>query len=152
MTMKNDEIILRKAVWEDAEFLYCLRSDNEVRANSFSEGEITFDKHINWYKRKLITDSCKMYILECNKVKIGQIRIDEIMEHEWDISYSVEAKNRGRGYAKKMLNLLENELQKGTVLVGKVKSNNESSQAVFLHLNYKEYRTDYGYIYKKVLQ
>lgn len=144
---------LRRAKWEDAEFLFILRNDKTVRENSFQTEVIAYEQHLNWYKNKMQDEKTQIYILQINKQNIGQVRVDE-ENSDLEISYAICQKYRGKGYAKWMLGTLEKELRKvqnniGKCLVGDVKKENISSQKVFLSLGYIESKTTYGFQYRK---
>ncbi|MEG1848649.1 MAG: GNAT family N-acetyltransferase [Lachnospiraceae bacterium] len=137
------EIQLRRATMADAGLLFDWANDKTVRQNSFHTAPIPYDHHMAWLKSKLSTKDCRIYIAEASGVPVGQIRVD-VEEGNGKIGYSIDAKYRGEGYGKQMLNKLEENLaQDHTVsaihrLVAQVKQGNEASKRAFIHLGYHE--------------
>lgn len=154
--MSDNTIYLRKADWNDVEFLLELRNDKEVRANSFQTDFVKKDQHYDWYKRRLNDRKTRIYILQKGLEKIGQVRVDQKMS-EFMISYAICEKERGKGYAKQMLKLLEDKMKSASYgeemyLSGEVKENNVASQKVFLTLGYEQEKIPIGYCYRKKIK
>lgn len=157
MAAWDTEVRLKKASWEDLDFLFQLRNDPEVRNNSFHNQPIPIEKHREWFDRKLKEESCKMFVLESVKEQLGQVRIENRIENlqsrnVWQISYSIIRGYRGKGYGEEMLRLLELKLgNNNMVLTGEVRQGNIQSQKVFRKLGYLEMKQEGGYVYRKQL-
>lgn len=140
---------LRKAEWQDKELLYRWRNDFAVRAASFQSTRISVAEHEAWLKEKLANSTSSIYILEIKGEPAGQVRLDR-HDGEGHISYSISSSFRGQGYGKLLLQLLENEVAKESmVLVGQVRKDNIASQVIFLSLGYKEKETEEFFEYRK---
>lgn len=137
----NSQINFRKAVWEDAELLFSWANDMDVRRNAFTQHEISWDEHAQWFQKKLSDEDCCIYIAYQNRIggmaerlrerPIGQIRLD-IDGDKAEIDYSVCAEMRGHGLGtiliKEIQSLAEERIQKFTA---KVKKSNPASIKVF---------------------
>ena len=93
----------RKATMEDAKQYFEWINDKEVRENSYHSAEIHYEKHIEWFEKKINSINCLMLYFENeNKIPIGQVRI-EMNDKETVIGISVDAKQRGKSYATQLL-------------------------------------------------
>lgn len=132
---------LRAASWEDAELLFSWANDREVRANSFSQAEISYEEHKEWYSRLLQQEKVRQYIYMQDDEPVGQVRI-EVSEDRAVIGYSVSPLKRGMGHGKRMIELLEKQVREDfpevKQLVAKVKPENAASERVFEATGYKE--------------
>ena len=141
---------LRQATWKDKELLYEWRNDFASRSASFHQQEISMTEHESWLERKLSDSVSSIYILEINNEPVGQARLDRNsgVAH---ISYSIGGRFRGQGYGKLLLQLLENEAAKESlVLVGQVKKDNIASQVIFQSLGYEEREAEEFFEYRKM--
>ncbi|HEY8889399.1 MAG TPA: GNAT family N-acetyltransferase [Clostridium sp.] len=130
---------LKKVVESDCKILFQWSNEKLVRGNSFSSKAITFEEHMEWFKKRLGSNSCYLYIFCIDENPVGQVRLD--VENEiGTISYSLDKDYRGQGLAIEMLELLENQIyesnMKVKILKGYVKSGNLASQKVFQRLQY----------------
>lgn len=149
------ELNLRRAMWEDGEFLLELRNDETVRAASFQTELISREQHFKWFQKKLTDKNTWIYILQKGKQRIGQVRID-LQGGYYQISYAICAKERGKGYGKWMLREMEERIKReagirGEKLTGEVKEDNIGSQKIFEDLGYIKKKSKYGYQYEKKL-
>lgn len=134
---------LRAAVWEDADLLFEWANDSSVRKNSFSMEEIVYEEHRLWYQKLLQDEDRRQYIYIRDGAPVGQARI-AVSGEEAEISYSICAGQRGKGYGQEMLKMLPQQVKKDfpqvKALKGKVKTENAASQRAFLGAGYqKEY-------------
>lgn len=132
---------LKKAGWEDLDLLFAWANDPAVRKNSFCTTEIPYEEHKLWY-RCLLEDPDRMqYLYFKNGMPVGQVRVAAAGE-EAEISYSICAQKRGRGYAKEMLCLLREQISADfpnvRYLTAKVKTDNDASKKVFLSIGYQK--------------
>lgn len=99
----NKRFYLRQADRNDAELIYNLSNDPEVRNNSINRETFGWENHIDWFNRKLAD---KNYIIllafTLDERFIGQIRF-EIIKDSAIISISISKEFRGRGFSKEML-------------------------------------------------
>lgn len=140
---------LRRASWEDRVLLYRWRNDSFTRQAFFCSEQVSMEEHEEWLKRKLEDADSSIYILEIEKEPAGQARLDRYDGAAY-ISYSISSSFRGQGYGKLLLQLLENEAAKESlVLVGQVKKDNVASQVIFQSLGYEERETEEFFEYRK---
>lgn len=148
--MQDKLAYLRKVTEKDVDLLYEWANDITVRANAFSTEPIPYTEHIRWFQAKLQDKDTKIYIYMYEEQPIGQIRID-IEGEKAKIDYSIAAQSRQQGHGKKMLRLLEHEVQEHlpqiTCLLAQVKCENNASKAVFVTSGYEE---QYVMYYKNV--
>lgn len=145
---------LRAVELEDAKLLYIWRNEKETRKNSFNSNLIDFNEHLNWLEKKLENNARLFYILVCDGMEVGQVRVD-IEGKIGLVNYSIDSKYRKMGYGKRVLELAEQELLKSTAnlkkIVGYVKSENVASRHIFQILNYQEELKGNMCIYTKSL-
>lgn len=127
-------LLLRKATLGDCDLIFSWANDEVVRENAFSKEPIEYSKHIEWFNKKINDDNVQIFIMSNDSIPVGQIRID-ICDSIATISYSIASVSRGNGYGKKIIGLLEdeiNEANKGIkIILAKVKFSNLASQRVF---------------------
>lgn len=132
---------LKKAGWEDLDLLFAWANDPAVRKNSFCTKEIPYEEHKLWYRRLLEDPDRMQYLYFKNGIPVGQVRVAAAGE-EAEISYSICAQKRGRGYAKEMLCLLREQISADfpnvRYLTAKVKTDNDASKKVFLSIGYQK--------------
>lgn len=115
---KTETLALRPATMDDAAFLLDLRNDETVRKNSFHHDVIGMEEHVKWLSRVLRAQeqdgSRRLFILMNGDEKAGQVRIDQSDDDpgSFEISYSIAAAFRGRGYGNRIIALLEEKLRK----------------------------------------
>lgn len=137
--MSDKKLLLKKADLSDALFLFNLVNDPEVRDNSFSNDDISYDIHIEWFKNKLQSDDCIIFILYKEDVRLAQIRLENI-NNRWRISYSVESSSRGKGYGTYLLNAIKD--MGFNHLFGEVKYSNVASCKSFEKAGYNKIMKD----------
>ncbi|MFC0776753.1 GNAT family N-acetyltransferase [Flavobacterium sp. HJSW_4] len=96
----------RQAILEDLELFFEWANDSFVRDNSYSSKIIEYKDHVKWFQAKLNDESCLIFVFENdNNLKVGQIRIQKESDQQAVIGISIDAKHRGKGYAKEMLEI-----------------------------------------------
>ena len=124
-------MILRRANNADADIILKWRNDDSTRANSFSTEIIKWEDHIKWFEKKLGDENCLMLIAEDAGRAVGSIRLD-MFGNIGEISYMIAPEERGQGYGREILKLLEKELpQRVKVLTGIVRKSNQPSVKCF---------------------
>ena len=125
------DLYLRSVIIEDAEDILRWRNDPSTRESSFTKDEIELEAHYAWLKKKLCDRDCFMYILMDGEKKVGNIRVD-IEDGIGEISYMIAPESRGKGYGKKILELVEPEVSKKVIsLVGYTLKSNTASGRCF---------------------
>lgn len=144
--MQDKLAYLRNATEKDVDLLYEWANDIAVRANAFSTEPIPYTEHIRWFETKLQDKDTKIYIYMYEEQAIGQIRID-IVGEKAKIDYSIDARYRQQGHGKRMLKLLEYEVQEHLpqiiCLLAQVKCENNASKTAFVTSGYVEQYVEY---------
>lgn len=138
--LENNSFYLRKVTIEDAQTLYYWANEASVRSNSFNTEPISWEGHLNWFRKKLETDKSEIYILYNSNIDrpLGQIRLDYSEEEDsWYIDYSIDKLYRGKKLGSIVLNLIKEE-QSNKKLKACVKSNNLASIKTFIKSDFKE--------------
>ncbi len=132
---------IREASFNDIYQYFLWTNEKETRLQSFNNERIIFSDHYNWFKRKIISKSCFLFIMELNQKPVGQIRFD--VENEMaTISYSLDKKFRKKGLAKILIQKgIKKLLEKNKnikLIQGYVKNTNKPSIYTFKKLGFKE--------------
>lgn len=128
---------LRKATLEDKYLLYWWANDETVRSNAFQREYFSSNQHDRWYKQALANDNIIIYVLVSDNVPVGQVRLQYDDNGTCLIDYSIAVEQRGNGYGKKILQLVEQEVMGGTTLLGQVVDSNIASHNIFRSLGYR---------------
>ncbi len=70
------QLILRKAVFEDAKDIFHLANEDIVRKNSFTQDKIEWADHLKWFKEKLADNNCLLFVVDGLGCFAGQVRFD----------------------------------------------------------------------------
>lgn len=100
-----NEFKVRPATTADARLLWLWANDPDTRKNSFSPEPIPWESHVEWLARKLACAETQIWILESEDEPVGVIRYKKISPEAAEISYSVAARHRGRGFAAEILKM-----------------------------------------------
>ncbi|MBN2309468.1 MAG: GNAT family N-acetyltransferase [Candidatus Hydrogenedentes bacterium] len=96
---------VRHATRDDLELLWRWANEPGTRAASFSSDPIPWDTHVAWFERKMADAACRLYIVTlASGEPAAQVRFD-LRGPVADVSISVAAEHRGRGYAVTALEL-----------------------------------------------
>ena len=144
---------LRDALKEDIDLLFQWTNEPMVRKNSFSQHNISFIEHQEWFNNIFENKNCKQYIFIVDECAVGQVRITVTGEVA-EIGYSVSKEHRSLGYGRKMLELIREKVWEDfpvvKKIIGSVKCDNIASKKAFLGAGYEEAYTVYE-IQKRVL-
>ncbi|MCF8424752.1 MAG: UDP-2,4-diacetamido-2,4,6-trideoxy-beta-L-altropyranose hydrolase [Bacteroidia bacterium] len=151
---KSINTSVRKANSGALELTYAWASNEVIRANSFSQHQISKEEHTNWYLKKISESNCFYFIFNFFEESIGSIRFDNI-EGRLKISYLLDPKCHGQGFGTIILykgieflynnNLLNNISE----IYGEVFSNNIPSLMAFRRLGFSEQKLDKYYVFTK---
>ena len=138
---------------EDCDLIYNWANEPTVRKKSFNSEKITYEEHKKWFDTKLNDENCRMYILEIDGIKIGQIRVD-IENEVAKLSYSIGKEHRGKGNGVIMLTLLEDKLidEKVSIIRGLVKHENIASKKCFEKCGYTKKEEEDYIVYEKIIK
>lgn len=150
-----EDIFLRYAVQEDAEFLFKLINDRECRRSSLNSGKINWNEHMDWFRKILLSGTQKQYILMDRETPVGQGRVEASGE-TCRISYSIISERRGCGYGKILVGLLNNAAVKDfrgcNSCFGEVLRENIASQKMFEELGFASEEQEKYFRYKKRIE
>jgi RimJ/RimL family protein N-acetyltransferase len=99
------DVNIRLAEIHDALLLWKWANDPVTRRNSFNSEPIPWDVHQSWCAKKLASLDCRLWIMELEKIAVGQIRYDRISADTGQISFSVAPFVRGRGLGTLLLEM-----------------------------------------------
>ena len=91
-------VILARATVADMRFLFNLRNDPGVRAVSFNNNPVQWDKHRRWLLKTIANSSSCLFVVKVNRRRVGQVRVD-LHAGYGEISVSIAAASRRKGYA-----------------------------------------------------
>lgn len=94
----KDQLVLRKATFADALDIFNLANEDIVRKSSFVPDKIEWNRHLEWFEKKLNNKNCLYFVVDCLGGFGGQVRFDITPERkEAIISISLERNTRGLG-------------------------------------------------------
>ncbi len=141
-----NSIYLREVTIEDMEQIYIWANDGEVRRNSFSIAKISMEEHEAWFRKVLMKDRIRQYVMVVENVPVGQIRIT-IDDNVAEIGYSISKEYRNKGYGKLIVKLLidkiTDEYPQIYKLVARVKEDNVLSSKIFQSLGFGKNESGY---------
>lgn len=125
------KIGIREATINDATIIFDWANDPETRENSFNSEAIEWDDHIQWFKKKLIDPTCKIYILQYNETAVGVVRFD--VNETTIIGVTVAPSHRGTGLGAEILKTACNTFWENNTdaVLAYIKKGNNASQRVF---------------------
>jgi len=99
------QLVLRQAIFEDADDIFNLANDDAVRTNSFNPDKIEWEHHLEWLRGKFADSNCSFFIVECFGRFSGQVRFDKALRPEGMlISMSLDKSIRGLGLSSFIIN------------------------------------------------
>lgn len=99
------DVKFRDATPLDSKLCFDWATDPEVRRYSYSQAEITWAGHIQWFKKKITDPSCLYFIAELKGNPVGQVRFDLLATevNTFIISYLIDRVWRGKGLGRFIL-------------------------------------------------
>lgn len=132
---------IRKANINDLDLYFEWANDDVTRANSLNPEKIKFDDHVRWFTNKIKDKNSFLYIMSSNDGYIGQIRFELKDDNKYHVDHSTAPQMRGKGFAKKMLELailqLKSEIKSGELLAT-IEENNLPSLKTYVGYGFKE--------------
>lgn len=135
---KKERLVLRKVVEDDANFLWLLANDPDVREASFSTAAIPWENHIKWLRARLNDPLCVFFIALNQDTAVGQVRF-YIEKEEAIISISIKKEYRHRNYGTQLIKMSSDTVFKITQVLkihAYVKVNNKPSISAFLKASF----------------
>jgi UDP-2,4-diacetamido-2,4,6-trideoxy-beta-L-altropyranose hydrolase len=121
---------LRKATPDDGHFLYQLRNDPTVNAQSITQNDFTYESHIEWLTKKLEDSNTHLYVVLFKNQPAGQVRVDA----DNVVSISVLKDHRGQGVARAALT---QTLELHSSLTAWIEPQNRASLKLFEGVGFK---------------
>lgn len=135
----TSHLAMRHASASDVMTYFMWVNDSTVRSSAIKSSTIDLMTHINWFRRALAKPDSKLYVLEANRLPVGQVRF----ERQGDITvidYSLDQEIRGRGWGRQLIKLgIESLLRdvKGPIcLYATVRNGNVMSAAIFERMGF----------------
>jgi UDP-2,4-diacetamido-2,4,6-trideoxy-beta-L-altropyranose hydrolase len=137
---KERGISIRSANESDVLTYFKWANDPEVRKNSVNTVPIQLEDHKKWFFARLKNKNSRLYIIEKNKIPIGQVRFDK-ENNISEIDYSIGKNFRGKGYGeiilKDAIKEYFHQFPKDKI-IAKAKVSNIASNRVFEKLGFKK--------------
>ena len=100
----NNNIKLRKARKNDCYDLWIWRNHTEIRHWSFNREEIEYEKHREWFEKKIKDRDVNIYIAEnIKEEKVGQIRFEINKKKLASVNINLNPKFFGKGLGSKII-------------------------------------------------
>jgi len=131
---------LREVTKSDWKILLEWRNDKNTRRNSFNSDLISINTHKEFLNNALINPNRHLFILEYNEIPVGTIREDRVDKDEFELSYVISPKYRGKKIGQIMISLYLIG-RKGSFLC-EVKEENFSSIKMIENLDFKLFKTE----------
>lgn len=139
---------IREAEISDVDLIFEWANDAITRKNSINQEKIEYKDHLKWFEMVIQSSTEKLYIFLVDGEPTGQIRFTTNV-NEAIISYSLDAKKRGNGYGKIILQegikYFKNKHPEINAFIAKVKSENISSIKCFDAVGFKEIYKEFHY-------
>ena len=142
----NNTLTMRQANENDMLLYFTWANDEQVRKNSFNQAAIEWETHKKWFEEKLHSPEILLLVAQLQEKPIGQIRFEKRDKDVFEIDFSIDAAQRGKGYGSDILKTGVAELlQKKTGvkrIVGRVKKENVASSRAFQQAGFKQEPSD----------
>lgn len=123
-------LLFRLAKLEDADVLLQWRNDLQTRVSSRNMDIVKIDGHRKWLAAVLQDSKRHLYVVECEGVLVGTVRIDE-QNGMSELSWTVAPEHRGKGLGKRMVLKLASSVERP--IYAEVKKGNVASEKIALH-------------------
>ena len=105
MNSKNRKLFFRKAKLKDTKLFYIWTNEIQARKYSLSgKKHISWNSYKKWFKKKLLSKNCTLFVFIKKNTEIGQVRFDK-KNKTVTISYSIAKKFREKGVGKKLFRM-----------------------------------------------
>lgn len=121
---------LVKADIDDCSFVHSIRNEQSVRESSFNTDEIDYLDHSKWFRNSLRSTYTTIFIIYNNDVRVGYIRLDNLVE----INIAINKSERNNGFALESLRQIDDLIT--CKKIAKVKTNNTNSINLFKKSGY----------------
>lgn len=125
----DEKLKVISATKSDAERVFKLSNDDEVRRNSINTEKIEWHSHLEWFSKAIESSDCAYFIAEYDGEFCGQIRFN-LENGEWVTSISVANSFRGRHIGSAILKSAISKLPSKRI-IAYAKSRNAASLKMF---------------------
>jgi RimJ/RimL family protein N-acetyltransferase len=148
----EQQLQFRKAHLADLDLYFCWVNDADARQNAITVKQISYDEHCEWFTKKITSNNAHLWVLEHDKIPVGQIRFDiDRSLKEATISYFIAQEYRGKGIGlsvvKMGLELFFRTEKSISSVNAVVKSSNEYSRKIFERFNFQINTEKDGFLY-----
>lgn len=153
----NEDLSLRPISEKDCHLLLEWVNEPAVRKASFNPSIIAESEHKAWFYRVLSSTKIQIFILEKNRVPVGQIRFEESSDRKsFEIDFSIDKNFRGQGLGKELIRLGLEKHWKPSLseaqYMAKVRPKNLASQKSFLGAGFIPCeQSDSAIVFRKVI-
>lgn len=136
---------LREARSSDIDLIFEWANDPEVRKQSFHSEFIAYSTHTAWFSSALQSEDMRIYIMVSEGMPVGQVRLNLKADGTAEIGYLIAPAYRGKGFGKRIIELVEQQARHITgirQMVAWVKASNVPSCKVFEKCGYSVCRMD----------
>ena len=96
--MGKSVISIRPCRQSDCEFLWNLRNEKSIRESVFNTDYVPYQKHRQWFGRKISDEKFHIFIILKGGRRIGQVRLDLVGKGSAEIDIGVLEKERSKGF------------------------------------------------------
>ncbi|MDF2849800.1 MULTISPECIES: GNAT family N-acetyltransferase [Sphingobacterium] len=150
----NGAFHFRRALYTDVNITFKWANDPLVRKFSLTQSPITWESHLEWYRKKITDNNCAYFIVMYENIPIGSLRLD-VSNTVATISYLLDPIAHGKGLGTKVLKAAQElctffniNIEK---LCGVVKKGNIASIKIFEKLGYQSEENLDTYHFEKKL-
>ncbi len=141
-TFAPDKLVVRVAsTIEDAKNLFEWRNDPTTYQHFLTPGPISWECHMDWFKKVIDNQKRQLYIISEGEKKIGQVRFD-IKCNTAEISITIAKIFRGKGFGKKTLDcsikIFKKDHPEIVNIIAKIKPTNTSSLILFKNQGFQK--------------
>lgn len=134
------ELVLRRATFADARFVWDVNNDPAVRAQSIHTASIPWESHEGWFRRKVADEATLFFIALAGGTPAGVVRFDLLGDGSATISVAVASSLRGKGLGVRIIAEASSALAAalpGTRAIAMVRPSNQASIRAFERAGYE---------------
>ncbi len=152
MDKLNIDLRIRDVKPVDINDIFEWRNHLEIRKNFFDAKPVSWDKHKQWFKRKIKEPNTTIYIAYCAEEKIGSIRFD-CEDKVIKVSIMLNPSFLGRGLGSKLIRIGTERFltveKTDRPLIAEIKKDNIASIKAFQKAGFRESHLTYIFNDKK---
>ena len=100
----HGKLDLRPANEDDCHLLWIWRNDPDVRTASFTSTAIQWEEHVIWLRQNIKDTDCLIFlVINRQGCPIGQVRFDKETSDSAEVTVSIDARERYKGYGSSAL-------------------------------------------------